>query len=502
MRRKIQRVIAAALFWALLAGTFVHLTYIYRGGLSHTRKHVAGFYDEEEDSLDVIIIGTSATFSAFMPMEAWNQYGMVSYNFSINTLYTDSIKYYVREALKTQSPKLLVIDIAPFLFGHHSFGKMQEAFEVPTRYNTDGLSFSKNRFDLINEIVPVWEDRLEFYFDLFYYHGDTIPQPVYAQNRRHTVEKGYDNLPIKEVYESSGLVERSRTEVELDEANKEAFLDLLEELQDYDFPILFVSQPYLNVEGQNTDGLAAYMERVIGEHGFAFLNMTDHADEIGIDPKLDYSLDYLHYNTASAEKITAYLGQYIMERYPIPDRRADEAYRSWHEDYAEWQDILEDYRGETERQRMEVFGRMTKPARYLDLMQSNYYSCCIWIPAQSPVYHDAVLREKIEELGVTMQEENSSKNSLIVIDHSADKQILYDENGEFLYGSTFGEVRYLDGTAPELSINYSDYSYFLENRTVMGVIVAERATGKLIDFIAWDADEDGYALLRHETKYP
>lgn len=502
MLRKIKRVIATIVFWTLLAGTFVHLTYLYRGGLAHTRGHVSGFYDEKRDSLDVIMIGTSATFSAFMPMEAWNAYGMVSYNFSINTLYTDSIKYYVREALKTQSPKLLIIDVAPFLFGHHSFGKMQEVFEVPTRYNTDGLSFSRNRFELINEIVPVWEDRLEFYFDLFYYHGDTIPQPISINNRQHSVAKGYDNLPIRQIYTADELAERDRTEIELDETNREAFLELLEELQGYDFQVLFVSQPYLNVKGSNVDGLAVYMERVIGEYGFEFLNLTDHAEEMGIDHVLDYSLDYLHYNSASAEKITAYLGAYVMEHYPIPDRRADEAYRSWHEDYALWQEILEDCRNETARQRMEMFEQTTEPESYANLLRSDYVSCCIWIPAQSPAYFDTVLCERLSELGVTLQSEDASGNSLIVIDHSANKQILYDENGEFQFGSTFGEVRYVDGEVPELSINYADYSDYLENGTAMTVIVAEKATGKLIDFITWDSNEDGYVVIRHETKYP
>ncbi len=35
-----------------------------------------------------------------------------------------------------------------------------------------------------------------------------------------------------------------------------------------------------------------------------------------------------------------------------------------------------------------------------------------------------------------------------------------------------------------------------------GVHCRGKATGKLIDFIEWGGDEDGYELLRHETKYP
>ena len=72
-----------ALVSLLLVGVilFSIATYCYRGELSSTRSNISGFYAEESDSIDVIIMGTSCTFSSYMPMEAWNEYGIVSYNF-------------------------------------------------------------------------------------------------------------------------------------------------------------------------------------------------------------------------------------------------------------------------------------------------------------------------------------------------------------------------------------------------------------------------------------
>ena len=163
------KIVKFLLFFIVVSFLFTQLTYVYRGTLAHTRDNISGYYAEKKDSLDVVILGTSSTFSAFMPMEIWANYGIAAYNMCTNVLFMDSMKYYVREIERTQKPQLLIIDTAPFLYGHKSGAFVSE--ESHLRYNTDGLVISRNRFNLINAIVPA-EKRIEFYFDLFYYHGN------------------------------------------------------------------------------------------------------------------------------------------------------------------------------------------------------------------------------------------------------------------------------------------------------------------------------------------
>ena len=42
--------------------------------------------------------------------------------------------------------------------------------------------------------------------------------------------------------------------------------------------------------------------------------------------------DSSHLNPSGAKKVTAYLGNYMMSHYEIPDRRNDPAYAKWHDD--------------------------------------------------------------------------------------------------------------------------------------------------------------------------
>lgn len=499
----VKKIIAVLVFWTFLIGVIVQLTYMYRGGLAHTRGNVSGFYDEKDDSLDVIVIGTSATFSAFVPMEAWNRWGIVSYNLCTNGMYTNSIKYYVREALKTQDPCLVVIDIAPFLFGHHAPTVMNEWNEPQARYNTDGLMLSRNRNALIREVIPKEYGRWDFYFDLFYYHRDGVPDLIYLDNKHHSISKGYSNLPIRRIYGSDEIIEGDHAEKRLDEENDKVLHELLEELREYDFPILFFAPPYLDIEGEeNLSGLSAYIGSVIRQCGFDFLNMADCWEEIGIDHPFDYSLDSLHYNISSAEKITAYLSDYMVHHYDIPDRRGEEGYLLWEEDYVLWQEMLNEYRDETAGQRIQVLGETDQLEQYLDRLKSEYFSCCIWISSPESLCQDAELYNRMSELGVEIPKGKDVKDCLIIVDHSADDAILYDGDSEFIFGSTFGEIRYIGGDFPQLYINHSENSYLSGKDTTMEIFVADRATGCLVDFVVYEFNNKGNKVIRHITDNP
>ena len=499
----VKKIIAVLGFWIILIGVIVQLTYIYRSGLAHTRGNVSGFYDEKDDSLDVIVIGTSTTFSAFVPMEAWNRWGIVSYNLCTNNMYTNSIKYYVREALKTQDPCLVVIDIAPFLFGHIAPSVMNEWNEPQARYNTDGMNLSRNRNALIREIVPKEYGRWSFYFDLLYYHRDEAPNPIFIDNRHHSIVKGYNNLPILQIYGSDEIIERNDAEIRLDEENDRVLHELLEELREYDFPILFIAPPYLDIKGErNLSGLSAYIGSVIRQYGFDFFNMADDREKIGIDHTFDYSLDCLHYNISSAEKITAHLCDYMVHHYDIPDRRGEEGYLLWEEDYVLWQELLNQYRDETAEQRIQVLGETDQLAQYLDRLKSGYFSCCIWISSSEFICQDAELYNRMTELGVEIPKGKGVEDCLIIVDHSANDTALYEGDSEFIFGSTFGEIRYIGGDDPQLYINYSEDSYLSGKDTTVEIFVADRVTGCLVDFVVFEFDDEGNKVISHITDNP
>ena len=53
------------------------------------------------------------------------------------------------------------------------------------------------------------------------------------------------------------------------------------------------------------------IERKVKEYGYDYLDLSKARNEIELDGYFDYSLDYLHFNAYSAERITNYLAEYI-----------------------------------------------------------------------------------------------------------------------------------------------------------------------------------------------
>ncbi len=394
---------------------FVHLTYIFRDPLSHTRKNISGYYGEEKDSLDVVILGTSSTFSSFIPMEAWDKYGIPSYNFCTNVLFTDAMRYHVREIFKTQHPEVLVIDTAPFLYGHTSSLFLNNESESQLRFNTDGFGLSKNRFELINEIIPSDKSRLNYYFDLLYYHGNENPDILYWTYKTKNIYKGYNNLPVQVAYNNSDKIELTSRISALPEDMDIHLEQLLDELDSYDCKVLFISQPiFYSNENAYMHEYANYLKSRVEEKGYDFLDMAEYADKIGVGDRYDYSLDYLHFHIFSAEKITNFLSKYIQEQYKLPNRKEDDSYTGWNREYAEWLNTKKEEEDMTSQLMKEFAMNQSLTAeQYVDCLFSDYYYGCVFVPKKSELYQKESVKQKISYLHPIMMNNDEGEYYLI-----------------------------------------------------------------------------------------
>lgn len=376
MRKVLIRFTSAILFLAIVVFSIVQLSYLYRGEYSHTRAHVAGYYAEKKDSIDVVFTGGSYMFCSFMPMEAWHDYGMASYNFSINMLFADSYKYYIREAMKTQKPKLYVIDCGVFASGLKSslYSASEDDESISTIHtNADALNYSLNRYDLVKKIAPGRDSS--FYLDLLYYHDSSWPSMKYRGNKLHSSEKGYSSLPLfsDQIYTESDVVEISPVEIPLDDELNEIFLDLIAELKKYDMEVLFVSQPnfHFNEEDETKQGHLMYMQKIVEDNGFDYLDLGDYKDEIGLNPTFDLGLGVGdHFNCFGAEKITAFFDKYIKENYDIPDHRGEASYSVWDEDYEVWMKILDGEKVYNSNFMMEVFSEECNKNKMPEILEN------------------------------------------------------------------------------------------------------------------------------------
>ena len=83
--------------------------YIYGDGFP-TTSTFKGFYETENNSLDLIFLGSSHGACAFDP-EVMDEYDINSYNLSCEQQSLFTSYYWLKEALKTQKPKTVVLEV-------------------------------------------------------------------------------------------------------------------------------------------------------------------------------------------------------------------------------------------------------------------------------------------------------------------------------------------------------------------------------------------------------
>ena len=115
-------------------------------------RQMEGFYDQEENSVDVLILGSSHAFCSFVPELLWEKHGYSSYimGSAVQPLWISY--YYLEEALKTQSPKVIVLEAYRF---QEQKDYLERQYVVKNLY---GMKWSKTKIDAYRSMLPSKEE--------------------------------------------------------------------------------------------------------------------------------------------------------------------------------------------------------------------------------------------------------------------------------------------------------------------------------------------------------
>lgn len=340
LNKTVRQTVCILLTILLTAWGFVHLSYMCRG-----YDKLMTFYGMEKDSCDTVFIGTSTTFSGIMPMDLYEQQGITSCIYATNMQFENSLKYSIREVLKTQKPKLLVIDIAPFVSGHHPAARGEdwhpENRELFIKFNIDSMKYSPGRAALVHEIADAVDAdlprRIYYHLDISRYHTNT-PDRKHFDNAQYDIGKGFQYLSHdaggKTVPEELGADDGSS--MPLPETERRYLDELADEVRKLDCEVLFVFLPvYCNGEGWQRKN---YTGEYLQSRGFAFHDFSREMEALGIDPATDF-WGYNHLDSLGAAKATKRIGEYLAEHYELPDRREDPACAWWTKELESWHKI-------------------------------------------------------------------------------------------------------------------------------------------------------------------
>ena len=334
--------IGGLLFFFLL----VQLSYIHRG-----YDRMMRFYGLPKQSLDAVVVGTSSTFTSYMPMEVWNEDGIASAVAATNMQFEGTLVHTIREIRKYQTPKVWIIDLMPFIRGHYAG---QEAWNggdrnLNIRYNVDSMRWSKNRMDLIHEICSDYglglRDEIYYNFDLARYHMTKAELSRFG-NAVRDLNYGYQHLQREggEPFDVSVMTEGTEKETPLEGTERKNLDGLLSEaalLKQSGAEVVFLFQPFW-FETEEEAGRKTWLCRILSEQGFRFWDLTLEKEAAGLIPDEDFR-DFLHFDSLGSMKSTRLISSHLKQDFSLPDHRQDPAYASWNADYPQWAELRGGY---------------------------------------------------------------------------------------------------------------------------------------------------------------
>ena len=352
--KKIRKGLRVVMFLIIAALLFVYLNHVFTIGNSDSNKQIFNaFYAEEENTMDVVYIGTSATNRYFIPPKAYNDEGIAGFNLATMGLPMMFVPYLMDEVEKTQEPELYIIELRNILKSKN------EVTDAHIRRVTDSMKPSKNKYAALDEALEytegatgelsnIDEGTLDYLVPIVKYHSrlasgdmgpeDLLPWKVKNQTKGYVLSiKTVTEKPQKEPVYSDGTAALAP---EMEEALEDA-LDRCDEAVESGKEVLFVFSPYSMKKGDQEKFNTAI--DIVTERGYTVLdfNQKEMTDELGLDWEKDL-YNSKHVNYIGAEKYTEYLTEYLKANYDLPDRRGDAKYDSWAESYETYCDFVKD----------------------------------------------------------------------------------------------------------------------------------------------------------------
>lgn len=407
-----------------------------------TTRKVEGFYAEEKNSLDFVFIGSSQMFTSVVPAVLWEEYGITSYDFGANEQPMYLSYYYIKEALKYQDPKAIVLEV--------SYCNAPEyTHEGVHHINLDDLRMGPVKLEAVFDIIPAGE-RWPYIFELAKYHDTwtTLDQDSleYITADKHNPYKGY--TPSTEGFADGGEFDEDialvTEKAELAELSVEYMEKIIALCEEEGVDLVFLKTPNDHIQNQPEYNAVA---DIAAAHDIPYLDLNRQME------------GQLHNHVFHAETITKRIGQWLTELYEVEDKRENPEYAQWHEDaqyYYRYKDLLE-------LQATEEFDD------YITRLIGKDYVVCIAVNEDVGVYLLPFRQQLLEQLGVTVDLTQAEGESYLAVlegttvhAEAVGEEIQAYEN--ILYGHKISMISQGDYAGCNASIQFDDVEYALNQK--------------------------------------
>ena len=438
MHKNIKNLIGCIVTLCLTVIILVRLTELMER--KDSERKYSDFFAQEED-FDVLFMGTSHVINGVYPMELWNDYGIVSYNFGGHSSQMATTYWVMENALDYTTPKVVVIDC----FACTGQWKCSDIFSF-VHQSMDAFPLSTTKIRAVNDLLddenmdeaikngvarPSDEPRTKIglLWNYSVYHSRWNEIGYRDFELGSNIEKGAEHR-IAVSQGNLNRIDKSLT-VEGDFVGEDYLRKMIEDCQSRDIEVLLVYLPY--PAGEENQRESNYIYDIAEEYGVNYINFLD---ENVINFQTDLYDKNSHLNPSGARKVTEYLGRYLTEEYGLNDQRVNPNYSSWNEDYKEYTELKDSYIKEQE-----------ELIPYLMLLSKDDLNVTISIQNKELFKNESIM-SLLQNLGVDTTQLNEETETIIVHNGGEQAEVInnstevsnYDGNGLRIEVVRNGEV--------------------------------------------------------------
>lgn len=494
VRKRIGNIIRCVVFLTILVLSLYGINKVLetkttmRNNIYTTTTTYNQFYKMQENTIDALFFGSSVAANAFIPQEIYNQYQIRTYNLATEQQSVFLSYYWLKEALRFQSPKVVILDTR-FLFDIHPETPINTN-EGLTRNCLDPMKWSKVKMEAVSELCKLdpAHSELSFYLTNIRFHDRwkaIQDHDMLFSDLQHNELKGY--APIKwygpqeyTTFDHSGDYKK-RVEPK---PVMVTYLDKMVQLcKDHDIQLVLLSLP----GNKMSDGYDNTLTDYAKTRSIDYYNLCETSLYQAIGAVLPKESVIEHGNLWGAMKISQFIGKMLAETYHVTGN-VDEQYESTKEYYEQ---IIQNCE----------LSLITDVDQYLEAIKDDRYTVFL------SVYNDATLglkestKKALANLG--LQKDLTGKyqwsySAVISPEHGVLEE-LNENYPAVIRGSicnkrslfTVSSSGALAGSSSIIQIDERSYS---RGSRGMNIVVYDNQIGEVIDSVAFDTHGESGAV--------
>lgn len=312
MNEYLKKILRVALFITVFSLMFQSITKIFipkwleNGKWEPISKIVDGFYAQADHTIEVLYLGSSNIFYDVNPLVIEEIYGMTGYVLGSGEQRLWTTAYYLKEALKTQSPNIVVLDALGFFYE-------ENGEEEQNRKAFDYMKFSADKLSAASREMAEDENILTYALPFLRYHSRYVELTeedfLYPISNKHYKYKGYVNSnQVVEGLPEFDMNQIMHEGVKIGAKSEKAFYEIEELCRQNNITLIIIKTPNIEWGINEHNAVSAFVE----EKQIPFYDYNEFMHDIGIY-ETDSFHDGAHLNSVGAQRLSLHLGEILTD---------------------------------------------------------------------------------------------------------------------------------------------------------------------------------------------